>query len=59
MKSYGYQTETFYALVTDASVRLIFYTEESATDYLRKRKENWPGTHIQKVYSEPRKVEIE
>lgn len=53
------KTETFYALVSGDTVRLIFFTEESAQDYLANHAYVYPNTHIQKVYSETRIVEVE
>ena len=48
IKSVTPVTETFYALVTDHTVRLIFYTEDSAVDYLQKHNV-YAKKHIQKL----------
>jgi len=58
IKSVTPVTETFYALVTDHTVRLIFYTEDSAVQYLQAHNVH-ANTHIQKVYSETKMVEVE
>lgn len=51
MKSLTPVTETFYVLVTDNTARLVFYSKETAEDYVKDHN-IYDNTSIQKVYGQ-------
>lgn len=56
-KSFIPTTKTFYVLVTGNTARLVFYSKESAEEYVKSRN-GYEGTTIQKVYGETEIIEV-